>query len=164
MRSRRPRGNSCGMLALFAALTLDPLFSTPTLNQAHAGALVVDAATGATLYSRNPNDAFLPASTMKLIAGSAALDILGDNFTFTTTLETDGKDLYLVGGGDSLLGATELQSAVDAARASATSYGQLFGDDTRYHAPLYPDGWQVDDLAYDYAAPVSALAYAHNTI
>src|SRR6185312_8682308 len=137
MQSRRPRGNSCDMLALFAALSLDPLFAAPTLHQAHAGALVVDAATGATLYSRNPNAAFIPASTMKLIVGSAALDILGDTFSFTTTISTDGNNLYLIGGGDSLLDAQDLQNAVDAERASASSYGQLIGDDTRYHAPLY---------------------------
>ena len=101
---------------------------------------------------------------MKLIVGSAALDILGDEFNFTTTLSTDGTYLYLIGGGDSLLDFNDVEAAVKAERAGSTSFTDLIGDDTRYQAPLYPDGWQVDDLAYDYAAPPSALSYAHNAI
>ena len=111
MRSIRPSGN-CGrqvetslMLALFAAVALDALFSTATLSGAHTGALVVDAQSGETIYARNTDDAFVPASTMKLIVGSAALDVLGEAFALTTTISTDGTSLYLKGGGDPLLSA-----------------------------------------------------------
>src|SRR5215469_1533544 len=128
MRSRRPCGNSNVMLALFAALALDPLFTAATLHGAHSGALVIDAATGKTLYSRNASDAFVPASTMKLIVGSAALDILGNDFTFITTLETDDKDLYLLGGGDTLLAQKDVDDAAAAVHATGASYGKFYGD------------------------------------
>ena len=149
---------------MFAALSLDPLFTAPTLTGAHTGALVVDASTGSTLYQRNPNDAFIPASVMKLIVGSAALDVLGNDFTLNTTVTTDGKTLYLVGGGDVLLEQADVHAAVASVRANGGTYTDLIGDDSRYTGSRYPDGWQIDDLPYDYAAPPSALAFEHNAL
>lgn len=148
------------------ALALNQFFSAPTLAGAHAGAIVIDAQTGNVLYARNASDAFIPASTMKLIVGSAALDILDEAFNFTTTVTTDGSNLYLVGGGDTLLEQSDLDDAANAVvKGGITTFaGTLRGDNTRYDAPRYPDGWQVDDLAYDYAAPVSALSFSHNAI
>lgn len=152
------------MLALFAAVALDAVFSTATLSGAHVGALVIDAQSGRTVYARNADDAFIPASTMKLIVGSAALDVLGNAFSFTTTLETDGSTLYLKGGGDPLLGAQDFAQGVDALEAlKMTAFPDgVVGDDTRYTGARYPDGWQVDDLPYDYAAPVCALSFNEN--
>jgi len=154
------------MLALIAALSLDPLFSAPTLRGAHVGALVVSADTGAVLYSRDADDAFVPASTMKLLAGSAALDILGNAFSFVTTVSLDGTDLYLHGGGDPTLQTSDLDEAATTARtlASLNFVGELDADDTHYRIARYPDGWQVDDLAYDYGAPASSLSLADNAI
>jgi D-alanyl-D-alanine carboxypeptidase/D-alanyl-D-alanine-endopeptidase (penicillin-binding protein 4) len=152
------------IVAAVAALALDSLFGAPTLAGAHAGAVVIDAQTGDVLYARNANDAFIPASTMKLIVGSAALDILGDAFNFTTTLSTDGTNLYLVGGGDSLLSVHDVEEAATVVRATGVAYGAFFGDPSRYKGAPYPDGWQVDDLPYDYAAQASALSFSHNTL
>ncbi len=145
-------------------VALDALFSTATLSGAHTGALVVDAQTGKTVYARDADDAFIPASTMKLIVGSAALDVLGNAFSFTTTLATDGTTLYLKGGGDPLLSAQDLAQGVDALETvKTTSFpGGLAGDDSRYTSSRYPDGWQIDDLPYDYAAPASGLSFNEN--
>src|SRR5580692_2708001 len=121
MRSMRPRGRESPMLALFAALSLDPLFSVPTLRGAHVGALVVAADTGNVLYERNADDAFIPASTMKLLVGSAALDTLGNAFAFTTTISIDGTTLYLHGGGDPTLQSVDLDEGARALRTLSPS-------------------------------------------
>jgi D-alanyl-D-alanine carboxypeptidase/D-alanyl-D-alanine-endopeptidase (penicillin-binding protein 4) len=152
------------MLAVFAALTIDPLFSAPTLAGAHVTAYAVNAQTGAVLYERGADDAMLPASTMKLLAGSAALDRLGTGFAFVTTLSTDGKNLYLTGGGDPLLAAADVDDAARTLDAlKLTAFASLVGDAGPPHA-RYPDGWQVDDLPYDYAAPASALSFGENAV
>jgi serine-type D-Ala-D-Ala carboxypeptidase/endopeptidase (penicillin-binding protein 4) len=154
------------MLALFAALSLDPLFSAPTLRGAHVGALVASADTGAVLYERNADDAFIPASAMKLLVGSAALDTLGNAFAFTTVVSIDGTNLYLHGGGDPTLQPSDLDEAARALRILTPSrfIGEVDADDTHYSASRYPDGWQVDDLPYDYAAPVSGLGLSDDAI
>lgn len=145
---------------------LNALFSAPTLAGAHVGALVVDAGSGRVLYARDADDAFVPASTMKLIVGSAALDDLGPAFTFVTTVATDGSTLYVRGGGDVLLQEAQINEAASTLRSLALHAfpGGLAGDNTRYTGSRYPAGWQVDDLPYDYAAPVSALAFSDNAL
>ncbi len=154
------------MLAIFALAALDALFSTPTLAGAHVGAYVADAQTGRVLYERHAARDFIPASTMKLVVGSASLDDLGTAFSFVTTVGTDGRNLYVQGGGDVLLRERDLQDGAAAIRALGfTSFsGALIGDATRFDGSRYPPGWQVDDLPYDYAAPPSALSFDENAL
>jgi serine-type D-Ala-D-Ala carboxypeptidase/endopeptidase (penicillin-binding protein 4) len=152
------------MLALFALLLPAPLFEAPTLRAARVTAYVVSAQSGEVLYARDPDAAMIPASTIKLLVGSASLDALGTAFTFTTTLATDGTALYLEGGGDPLLQPHDFD---DAARTlgtlNLTRFNALDGD-AGGPRPRYPDGWQVDDLAYDYAAPPSMLSIDENAL
>lgn len=82
------------------------------------GYLVVDAETGDVLESRNPDQAFPPASTAKLPTMIAALGILGPTYRFTTQLLARGTlkrgtldgDLILTGDGDPLLTAGDLRA------------------------------------------------------
>lgn len=64
--------------------------------------VVVDPFTGDVLFSRNQAQAVPPASVMKIVTATAALQVLGPDHTFSTTVKT-GKDtntVVLVGGGD----------------------------------------------------------------
>ena len=134
------------------------------MRGAHVSAYVISAQTGEVLYAREPDAAMVPASTLKLVIGSATLDALGTAFSFTTTLATDGGALYLQGSGDPLL---QPQDFDDAARTLATfgltKFSALDGD-AGTPRPRYPGGWQVDDLAYDYAAPPNMLAIDENAL
>ncbi len=153
------------MLALFALLLPAPLFEAPTLRGAHVSAYVVAAQTGAVLYQRNPDASMIPASTLKLLIGSAALDDLGTAFAFTTKLASDGTTLYLQGGGDPLLEAGDFDDAARTLGAlHETHFGALAGDVGDAPMTRYPDGWQVDDLGEYYAAPPSALSIGENTL
>jgi D-alanyl-D-alanine carboxypeptidase/D-alanyl-D-alanine-endopeptidase (penicillin-binding protein 4) len=62
------------------------LANAPALRGAHYGVYAVDTATGALLYARGGDAEIQPASTFKLVVGSAALDRLGPQFRFRTTL------------------------------------------------------------------------------
>jgi D-alanyl-D-alanine carboxypeptidase/D-alanyl-D-alanine-endopeptidase (penicillin-binding protein 4) len=153
------------MLALFALLLPPPLFEAPTLRGAQVSAYVISAQTGAVVYARDPDAAMIPASTLKLVVGSAVLDDLGTAFSFTTSLATDGTTLYLEGSGDPLLQPSDFD---DAARTLAavgqTHFDALDGLAGAAPASRYPPGWQVDDLGEDYAAPPSALSIGENTL
>jgi len=144
---------------------VDAALDAPTLRGAHVGVLAVDADSGAKLYERNAGDEFTPASTFKLLAGSAAMTLLGPQFSFVTDVEASGGDLVLRGGGDPLLAASDLEAAANAVAASSSKhYDRLVGDAARYAAPRYPAGWSVDDLPYGYAAIPSALCLEENVV
>ena len=67
---------------------------------------------GDTLVNLNSRKCMVPASNMKLVTTAAALLKLGRNYSFKTTLATDGPiqdstlvgNLYIIGGGDPLIG------------------------------------------------------------
>lgn len=89
------------------------LFNAREYKSAHCGLLVVDLATGATVYELNADQLFAPASTTKLYSCAAALDALGSNFRFETPIYRRGEvdasgrlkgDLILVASGDLTLG------------------------------------------------------------
>jgi len=152
------------MLPLLALLPLAQIFDAPALRGAHVTAYVIAAQSGQVLYARDPDDAMMPASTFKLLVGSAALDDLGTTFAFTTTLATDGSTLYVRGDGDPLLKSDDFNNAASAlAAAKATQFDGLVADLSAVPVP-YPDGWAIDDLPYDYAAAPSALSIDGNTI
>jgi D-alanyl-D-alanine carboxypeptidase/D-alanyl-D-alanine-endopeptidase (penicillin-binding protein 4) len=82
-------------------------------KQAHWGILVVDIATGQTVYELNPDRLFAPASVTKLFSTAAALDTLGADYRFQTPIYRRGDvdaagllngDLILVASGDLSMG------------------------------------------------------------
>jgi D-alanyl-D-alanine carboxypeptidase/D-alanyl-D-alanine-endopeptidase (penicillin-binding protein 4) len=170
---------------------VESLLGSAPVDKGEWGLLVVDAETGATLYEKNANDYFLPASNMKLLTTALALDTLGPEYRFRTTVETngtlaqDGKlagDLILVGRGDPNLSnrkfpyetkeefdgppekaLAELADAV-AARGVKEIAGDVVGDDSYFLRERYPDGWEIDDMVWEYGAAISAIVVDDNTV
>jgi D-alanyl-D-alanine carboxypeptidase/D-alanyl-D-alanine-endopeptidase (penicillin-binding protein 4) len=141
------------------------LTSDPAVHGAHVGVYAIDARSGTVLFDRNASDEFQPASTLKLLVGSVALEKLGPTYRFTTKLERTGDALVLRAGGDPLLGSSDLAAAALAVRASGmTSASGIDIDASHYDTPPYPEGWVWDDFSYDYAAPLSAAAVDENVI
>jgi serine-type D-Ala-D-Ala carboxypeptidase/endopeptidase (penicillin-binding protein 4) len=92
---------------------IQTVIETPAYREGHWGILVVDGRTGQTVYERNPDRLFAPASVTKLFSTAAALMELGPNHRFQTPLvrrgEVDVKgtlhgDAILVAQGDLCLG------------------------------------------------------------
>ncbi len=148
---------------------LDALLDgAPALRGAHVGFLVVDTRSGTVLYARNADDAFMPASTLKLLTGSVALAVLGPAFRLHTEALVDApaSALYLRGGGDPLLMAADLGAMARAVRAAGVTRLRdgVFIDASALESAPYPPGWSWDDLAYDYAPVVSALTVEENVV
>lgn len=135
--------------------------------------LVVDAATGETLYADRPDGGAIPASTQKVLTSLAALDIYGPDHRFETRVLRDPANpakLYLVGGGDPYLskgpagGPPARSSILDLAAATASALKDAGGapgqievviDTSLFAGP----GWNPDWIPayHDYAAETSAL-------
>ena len=145
-----------------------------TLRGAHVAVYVVDARDGRVLYERNQDDRVTPASTLKLVVGSLALEKLGPAFRFHTDAVLTGPitggtlngNVVVRTGGDPLLGAADLDAlaAALAAQGVRIVHGDVGFDVSRYAESPYPPGWLQDDLAYGYAAPVSALGFEGNSL
>ena len=150
------------------------LAGAKVLRGAHSGIYAIDARDGRVLYRRNADDLFQPASTFKLLVGSAALDTLGASFRFRTDVIANGPvadgaldgALVLRGGGDPFLNAADLDAAAAAvAQAGITRVsGGLWIDDTHFEPPGYLPGWNWDDFSYYYAPVVSALSFEENVV
>ena len=109
---------------------------------------------GNRIVSVNPDAPLMPASNMKLVVASVALDVLKPDFVFSTTLvgQVSGTaivgDAFLIGGGDPVLVSgtypatepypsfnyTRLEDIFDALTAQGITKinGSIVGDESRY--------------------------------
>lgn len=91
---------------------VEAVLRTKGYETGHWGLLVVDAGTGKTIYERNADQLFCPASVTKLFSTAAALSELGADFRFQTPVVRRGEvkdgvlqgDLILVTRGDLCMG------------------------------------------------------------
>jgi D-alanyl-D-alanine carboxypeptidase/D-alanyl-D-alanine-endopeptidase (penicillin-binding protein 4) len=156
-------------LALAAALgvqaDLDRILTAPTLHGAHVGALVTTTSREP-VYARGADDTIQPASTMKLLIGSVAIERLGANYRFATVLtHGDGDALILHGGGDPLLRRADLDAAADAVQRAGIARAQLTLDESHVApAERRAPGWSVDDVLQDYAPVVNGLPFEENVL
>ncbi len=147
--------------------TITSLLRSRALRGAQVGFIAIDTQRGTLLYSRNADQEFMPASNFKLLVGSTALHRLGTNFSYVTTVladvaPVDGVEhgnVYLRGGGDSLLAAGDLRDAAKAVAAAGIRAvtGSVITDVSHFDSQRLGYGWSWDDLPYYYAPVISAL-------
>lgn len=143
--------------------SLDSLLrESPFLRQAETGICVYDRTTGTYLYHYRDMKNARPASNQKLLTSVAALDMLGVDYPFTTTLYCDRFDnLYIKGGFDPEFGDEDMNVLVNAVYDSGVRKikGFLFGDvsmtDERYWGP----GWAWDDTPAGFQPYMSPLMF-----
>src|SRR6185295_4582174 len=115
----------------------------------------------------------MPASTMKLLTATAALEVLGADRTFATRVVADGRGrIVLVGGGDPFLAGkqpTEGTAARDAslqtlARLTAASLKErgvgtvrLGYNTSLFTGPAVNPHWPKDYIPDDVVTPITAL-------
>lgn len=144
---------------------LDRILAAPTLHGAHVGALVQTTG-GRQLYAHHPDDTIQPASTMKLLVGSVALEQLGPNYRFATVLTHGDNDaLTLYGGGDPLLHRDDLEAAAAAVANAGIIRAQLAIDESHVASDeRRAPGWEVDDVLQYYAPVVNGLPFEENVL
>ena len=130
------------------------------LDGARVGYIVADLDSGNVLVSRRADEAFLPASTAKIATAIAALEILGGEHRFETTLQRSGDRLYLVGGGDPLLAVEDLMSLARAGVEAGLAEAEFYYDDSLLPHASEIDAGQSGRAVYN--PGVSALSLSFN--
>lgn len=124
------------------------------------------------------------ASTLKVITSVTALDILGEDYRFKTSLSYQGEidesgtlkgNIIITGTGDPSLGSdrfeqtnrnTILKKWVAKIKDAGIKevQGKIIGDDSRYDGYQAPGGYSWSDLGNYYGAGLSSLNWEENKI
>ncbi|MFT4010475.1 MAG: D-alanyl-D-alanine carboxypeptidase/D-alanyl-D-alanine-endopeptidase [Nocardioidaceae bacterium] len=113
-----------------------------------------------------------PASTMKLLTTLAALETLGPEHRFATTVVRRARQVVLVGGGDPLLTTRPITRAHWPAQADLTTLAdstaaalkaakvtriRLSYDTSLFTGPVSSPWWEDDYLSTDVVSPITSL-------
>ena len=154
---------------------IDAVVDAPPVERAHFGILAVDAHSGQTLYSRNAERWFVPASNQKILVTAAAWALLGPDYRFRTQVGgtgaiEDGRllgDLVVSGSGDPSFSDRYWPSGTSALDAIADSVfsrgirriaGSLVVDVSAWDSTSVGPTREVADLEYGYGATGGAFA------
>ena len=129
----------------------------------------------------NPDFPMLTASTMKTITTGVALELLGPDFRFETSLAYDGYirdsilfgNLYIVGGGDPTLGSTDTVAThldtlfstwCNAVKGVGIKKidGFVVADDTFFENEAIPQSWSWGNIGASYGSAPSGLTFFEN--
>lgn len=151
--------------------------------KARWGVFVMSLRDGRVLYARNADRTFAPASNMKVYTTAVALDSLGADYRWRTSVyaesEPDGNgtlagDLTLYGRG-----APDLSSSIDGGESKSSLAeladelykrgvrrvrGDIVGDESYFRGDPLGDGWLWNDVQWYFGAEVSALSINDNEI
>lgn len=129
-----------------SAETITKTITDLGINKSAVSVSVKDIQSGSTLYSLNEKTPMPPASTLKLVTSSAAFDVLGKDYVFSTKLyKSTNNDLYLKLTGDPLFTAGDLERLVLAAVEKSIAPKSFYIDDTIFDSVEWGEGWQWDD-------------------
>src|SRR6266480_5152784 len=170
---------------------IETILSEPELQRGFWGIEITSATSGKVLYSLNSDKLFTPASNTKLFTTAAALALIGPDYKFRTTIETNGSldkygrlsgDVVLIGRGDPTLSGRQLpynirterdpdpvkvlEQLADEVAQKGVKYidGDVVADDSYFAFERYGEGWSQDDLVWAEGAPVSALTINDNVV
>ena len=134
---------------------LDALVDDSLMETSQLGLVVWDLTIDAPLYARNPRHLMRTASTMKLLTAITALDHLGIDHKYNTSLYYKGDivqgqlrgDLICRGGMDPMFERKDMLAFVQALKDKGISSirGRIITDNTMKVAEKWGEGWCWDD-------------------
>jgi D-alanyl-D-alanine carboxypeptidase/D-alanyl-D-alanine-endopeptidase (penicillin-binding protein 4) len=163
------------------------LLNEQEMKGASLSLMVKEVKSGKVAYACEEERELTPASVMKLVTTAAALEILGGDFRFSTSLEYDGEivdgtltgNIYIKGGGDPTLGSAHLSpdrnaytpdrntfipewlAAVKKAGIKAIT-GRIIADDSIFDTEGVSGKWQGEDWGSYYGAGCYGLSVFDN--
>ena len=164
------------------AREIDHLIDDSELASARWGLSVVSLKDKRVVYERNADKLFTPASNMKLFPTAVALEFLGADHRWRTSVyATTAPDATGTVNGDLVLygrGAPDLRAVARADGENPNSLDQLaaelhnrgvrhirgnvIGDESYFRGNSLGDGWQWNDVQWYYGAEASALSINGN--
>jgi D-alanyl-D-alanine carboxypeptidase/D-alanyl-D-alanine-endopeptidase (penicillin-binding protein 4) len=140
--------------------------AVPHVDHARSGAVVVDLATGALVFARNPSRSLAPASTEKLAITYGLLTSFGPAYRIPTRVLATGAiegstlhgNLILKGYGDPALSSATLRSLAAQIRRLGILRvtGPVIGDESFFDARRTAPGWKASFFVEE-SPPLSAL-------
>lgn len=145
------------------------LLQVPYMRGASFSLVVKDVQEGRTVYSYDTDRLQSPASVLKTVATATALEILGEDYRYPTTLEYDGilengtleGNLYIKGSGDPSLGSSHfapgqnkfLSTWIAALQKAGIKHitGSVISDESIFDTEGVSIKWLREDMGNYYA-------------
>ena len=172
-----------GKISSYVRSKVNGVLLNPLLKRGRIGVRIDWLDRNATVFSRNADKYFMPASNMKSYTVAAAIDSLGPNFRFTTSVYANSKldsngtlrgNLIVYGRGDPSFSTNfydgDYYKGIDALADKIVQAGvkridgAIIGDETYFNTEPIPYGWEWDDLQWYYGAEISALSINNNSV
>jgi D-alanyl-D-alanine carboxypeptidase/D-alanyl-D-alanine-endopeptidase (penicillin-binding protein 4) len=146
--------------------TINAIANRPQFQRSRWGILIETLTTNITLYERDSQYYFIPASTVKLLTTAATLQKLGANFRIRTSIYGDTQgNIYIVGRGDPSLTEIQLQDlAQQLKNQGINQINQLIAVDGYFTGSPIHSTWQWEDIQAGYGAPINSLILNQNSL
>ena len=175
---------TCSSIYSFSQnIASDTFHADSSLAHASVSLCVADAISGNIAIEYNSGLSLIPASVMKIITSSAALELLGPDYTFKTTVGYTGTlnkrsgllkgNIIIHGGGDPALGskyfsdhyANFLNNWMSEIKKLGIKRikGKVITDDSYYDYQPVPGKWIWEDIGNYYGAGAYGLSVYDNT-
>ena len=153
---------------------VDQILADSIFIPARAAVKIVSLDRGDVLYDRDSKILMRPASNMKLLTSSSALEILGVDYVFHTVVSADSLapdgtvhgNLYLKGTGDPDLRTEDLDTLSRQLKAIGirSILGNVVADASYFDDIPWGEGWMWDDEPFSFEASISALSVNKNCV
>lgn len=155
---------------------------TSDFAAARWGVCVLSLRDGRVLYAHNADKLFTPASNMKIYTTAVALDLLGPDYRWRTSVYAGSQpdaggtingDLTLYGrGAPDLRSRPGKEEPASLAQLAGDLYqrgvrrirGNVVGDESYLRGERLGDGWQWNDIQWYFGAEPSALSIDDNEV
>ena len=172
--------HACLFLEAQTPRPIKQFLRAPFMKGASFSLLVKDTDSGRTIFAYDTLRQLTPASVMKVVTTATALEILGEEYRYTTTLEYDGTlrdsvldgNLYIRGGGDPSLGSAYITAErrdftgdwISAIRKAGIREitGAVIADESLFDTEGISMKWVNEDLGSYYGAGCYALSVFDN--
>src|SRR5437660_2682048 len=175
----RPTSNLPADMEL--AHEIDRAIDESEFASARWGVFVMSLRDGRILYSRDGGRLFTPASNMKIYTTAVALDLLGPDYRWRTSVYAQAQpdangtingDLTLYGRGAPDLVSQRKDNHPSLAQLADEIYargvrrvrGNIVGDESYFRGNSFGDGWLWNDIQWYFGAEASALTMDSNEI
>ncbi|MDR2466402.1 MAG: D-alanyl-D-alanine carboxypeptidase/D-alanyl-D-alanine-endopeptidase [Prevotellaceae bacterium] len=161
---------------------IEELRSNRDLRGATISLKAVDMSTGKEVYAYQSNINMIPASLQKLVTTGAGFIVLGSNYRFSTLLACSGTlvdstltgNIYIIGGGDPVLGSDSFRQTVPDSlfsrfrqalkRKGVNSFnGSIIPVAARLEAARIHPSWEWEDIGSYYGTGASGLNFHENS-
>jgi D-alanyl-D-alanine carboxypeptidase/D-alanyl-D-alanine-endopeptidase (penicillin-binding protein 4) len=168
--------------ALELARQIDRELDAGEFAGARWGVFVISLRDGRVLYARNADQPMTPASNMKVYTTAVALDLLGADYRWRTSVYSAAPpdasglvsgDLVLYGRGAPDFSSEKTKDApASMAQLADALYrrgvrrvrGRIIGDESYFRGEPLGDGWLWNDVQWYFGAEVSALTVNSNEV